>query len=189
MPWFRISICFMQFRGSFLNRTRFDPPSWGSSACLVVSLASVSLGACLRYLIAVVLAFMSLLVTQVHAQDVQNEDTLRACSVLSDALAKEVAAKVKGSGSCSQYCSRCGCKGGPGYRAPNGQCVSWAQLIKVCGPAPHNGCTRECQPVTKGCLGQVLGRAWLKDFAKGLGLTVSFVEPEKAPLIKPATTP
>ena len=129
----------------------------------------------MRYLVAVVLASL-LLVAHVQAQEVQNEDTLRACPVLSDALAKEVAAKVKGNGSCSQFCSGCGCKGGPGYRGPNGQCVNWAQLIKVCGPAPHDGCTRECQPVAKGCLGQVLGRAWLKDFAKGLGLTVSFVD-------------
>jgi hypothetical protein len=27
-------------------------------------------------------------------------------------------------------CDGCGCRGGPGYRLPNGSCVSWAQHEK-----------------------------------------------------------
>src|SRR6185503_3709942 len=27
----------------------------------------------------------------------------------------------------------CGCKGGPGYGAPNGRCVGWATIGRTCG--------------------------------------------------------
>jgi hypothetical protein len=27
----------------------------------------------------------------------------------------------------------CGTRGGPGYRGPDGHCVSWANIDKVCG--------------------------------------------------------
>ena len=30
----------------------------------------------------------------------------------------------------------CGDRGGPGYRGPNGQCVSWVSVGKVCGCPP-----------------------------------------------------
>jgi hypothetical protein len=30
----------------------------------------------------------------------------------------------------------CGERGGPGYRAPNGRCVEWAEIEKVCGNPP-----------------------------------------------------
>lgn len=40
-------------------------------------------------------------------------------------------------------CKGCGCKGGPGYRGPNGQCVGWAQLNKVCGTPPSTRCGAE----------------------------------------------
>ena len=30
----------------------------------------------------------------------------------------------------------CGSRGGPGYRGPNGKCVGWAQLNKVCRNPP-----------------------------------------------------
>ena len=41
------------------------------------------------------------------------------------------------------YCQGCGCKGGPGYRAPNGQCIGWKRLHKVCGTPPTTRCTAE----------------------------------------------
>ena len=37
----------------------------------------------------------------------------------------------------------CGSRGGPGYRGPNGKCVGWAQLHKVCGQPPTLNCTYE----------------------------------------------
>jgi hypothetical protein len=53
-------------------------------------------------------------------------------------------------------CHGCGCAGGPGYRAPppDGHCVGFKELDKVCGNppttrcvfenAPHTGENREC---------------------------------------------
>jgi hypothetical protein len=51
-------------------------------------------------------------------------------------------------------CSGCGCKGGPGYRGPDGKCVSFRNLARVCGHpattrcvfenAPGTGANREC---------------------------------------------
>jgi hypothetical protein len=32
----------------------------------------------------------------------------------------------------------CGDRGGPGYRAPDGHCVGWAELRRICGN-PLNG--------------------------------------------------
>lgn len=40
-------------------------------------------------------------------------------------------------------CEGCGCKGGPGYRKPNGDCVSWKQIFTVCGSPPSKCCTPE----------------------------------------------
>ena len=45
-------------------------------------------------------------------------------------------------------CRGCGCKGGPGYRAPNGRCVSFKRLEKVCGAYPHRRCAFENAPGT-----------------------------------------
>lgn len=41
------------------------------------------------------------------------------------------------------HCQGCGCKGGPGYRKPNGDCVSWKQIFTVCGSPPSTCCTPE----------------------------------------------
>jgi hypothetical protein len=41
------------------------------------------------------------------------------------------------------FCKGCGCKGGPGYRGPDGGCVGWAQLNKVCGTPPTTKCMPE----------------------------------------------
>ena len=40
-------------------------------------------------------------------------------------------------------CHGCGCKGGPGWRGQNGQCVSHANLTKDCGSPPSTRCTYE----------------------------------------------
>jgi len=37
----------------------------------------------------------------------------------------------------------CGSRGGPGFRGPNGKCVGWANLAKVCGTPPTTRCTNE----------------------------------------------
>ncbi len=45
-------------------------------------------------------------------------------------------------------CRGCGCKGGPGYRAPDGRCASFANLAAVCGTPPTTRCTFENAPGT-----------------------------------------
>ena len=40
-------------------------------------------------------------------------------------------------------CVGCGCRGGPGYRAPDGHCVGYLELAKVCGPDPEKVCSFE----------------------------------------------
>ena len=45
-------------------------------------------------------------------------------------------------------CKGCGCKGGPGYRGPDGRCVGFKQLGKVCGTPPETRCTFENAPGT-----------------------------------------
>ncbi len=47
-------------------------------------------------------------------------------------------------GSC--YCHGCGCKGGPGWRKPNGQCASRDELTEVCGKPPGTPCSYEGAP-------------------------------------------
>ena len=37
----------------------------------------------------------------------------------------------------------CGTRGGPGFRDPNGHCVGWSQLGRVCGSPPTQRCTVE----------------------------------------------
>ncbi|WP_245263420.1 hypothetical protein [Azorhizobium doebereinerae] len=45
-------------------------------------------------------------------------------------------------------CTGCGCKGGPGYRGPDGTCVGFKQLSQVCGDPPDRRCTFENAPGT-----------------------------------------
>jgi hypothetical protein len=40
-------------------------------------------------------------------------------------------------------CKGCGCKGGPGWRGPEGTCVSKAKLTDICGSPPGEPCTEE----------------------------------------------
>lgn len=37
----------------------------------------------------------------------------------------------------------CGDRGGPGYRGPDGKCLSWAALGRVCGTPPTTRCAYE----------------------------------------------
>lgn len=37
----------------------------------------------------------------------------------------------------------CGARGGPGYRGPDGKCLSWEALCRVCGSPPTTRCTPE----------------------------------------------
>jgi hypothetical protein len=37
----------------------------------------------------------------------------------------------------------CGERGGPGYRGPDGKCVGWAALSRVCGNPPTLRCSSE----------------------------------------------
>jgi hypothetical protein len=82
--------------------------------------------------------------------------------IRSGLLSRELA--KKSSRSCQERCCGCGCKGGPGYRGPRG-CVEWADLLSVCGDAPHADCKRECAAVVPACVGKAMGRAWLKALA------------------------
>lgn len=61
---------------------------------------------------------------------------LRIC-VLSFALASLVITEA------AARCNWCGCRGGPGYRAPNGKCVGHKALKRVCGDPPTLRCTYE----------------------------------------------
>jgi endonuclease YncB( thermonuclease family) len=42
-----------------------------------------------------------------------------------------------------QASATCGERGGPGYRGPDGHCVGWAALRRVCGVPPTKNCTPE----------------------------------------------
>jgi hypothetical protein len=39
--------------------------------------------------------------------------------------------------------AECGSRGGPGYRGPDGKCVGWANIGKVCGNPPTTNCRAE----------------------------------------------
>ncbi len=43
-------------------------------------------------------------------------------------------------------CEGCGCRGGPGYRGPDGRCVGYRQLRAVCGDPPTTRCRFENAP-------------------------------------------
>jgi hypothetical protein len=40
-------------------------------------------------------------------------------------------------------CKGCGCKGGAGWRGPDGVCVSKAKLAEICGSPAGTPCTQE----------------------------------------------
>jgi hypothetical protein len=129
-----------------------------------------------RWIAAIILLMISTLPGAAQAPG--DEDQRLVCPVISAELASSIAAHIKGGGRCMAPCRGCGCKGGPGYRAPDGRCPGYAQLIQTCGPPPHAKCKRECTPIVAGCLGRAAGRAWLRTFAAGLGLKVTFAPAE-----------
>ncbi len=43
-------------------------------------------------------------------------------------------------------CKGCGCKGGPGWRGPDGFCVSQSKLAAICGSPPGTHCKQEGAP-------------------------------------------
>jgi hypothetical protein len=52
-------------------------------------------------------------------------------------------ASGRGGGGRGGFCNFCGCKGGPGYRAPDGKCVGKRNITKVCGSPPTTRCKKE----------------------------------------------
>lgn len=48
-----------------------------------------------------------------------------------------------GGGGRGGFCNYCGCKGGPGYRAPDGKCVGKRNITKLCGSPPSTRCKFE----------------------------------------------
>jgi len=50
----------------------------------------------------------------------------------------------------NRTCHGCGCAGGPGYRGPDGHCVGYRALERICGTPPTEHCTFENAPGTGG---------------------------------------
>lgn len=73
------------------------------------------------------------------------------CLNITPEIAAKAAKLADGAGHCDVRCEGCGCKGGPGFRGPNGKCVGWKDLVSVCGAPPYSKCARECTPVVGGC--------------------------------------
>lgn len=48
-----------------------------------------------------------------------------------------------GGGGGGGSCNVCGCKGGPGYRAPDGRCVGHRNVKKICGVPATTRCKKE----------------------------------------------
>lgn len=48
-----------------------------------------------------------------------------------------------GRGGGGGFCNYCGCKGGPGWRAPDGKCVGHRNITKLCGSPPAQRCKKE----------------------------------------------
>lgn len=54
-------------------------------------------------------------------------------------------------------CKGCGCKGGPGWRGPDGFCVSQSKLAVVCGSPAGAPCKQEA--AERVCFGQEAARS------------------------------
>jgi hypothetical protein len=59
----------------------------------------------------------------------------------------------------------CGSRGGPAFRGPNGKCVGWKALDKVCGTPPTTHCTYEGGGL--GDTGQEKGSAFIAGMTGG----------------------
>ena len=68
---------------------------------------------------------------------------LLACVILAALLIDARSADARGRGGGGGFCNYCGCKGGPGYRAPDGKCVGKRNITKVCGSPPSTRCKFE----------------------------------------------
>ncbi|MEQ1695077.1 MAG: hypothetical protein ABL901_04475 [Hyphomicrobiaceae bacterium] len=55
---------------------------------------------------------------------------------------------------CQGFCKGCGCKRGPGFRKPDGDCATKSDIARgVCGEGPEYAkCKRECAPLLQGCV-------------------------------------
>ena len=67
---------------------------------------------------------------------------IAACAALAFVTLMTAAADARGRGG-GGFCNYCGCKGGPGYRAPDGKCVGKRNITKVCGSPPSTRCKFE----------------------------------------------
>lgn len=54
-------------------------------------------------------------------------------------------------------CKGCGCRGGPGWRGPDGYCVSQAKLAEVCGSPAGTPCKQEA--AARVCFGKQSAQA------------------------------
>lgn len=52
---------------------------------------------------------------------------------------------------CAAFCKGCGCRGGTGYRKPDGNCAGCEEFPTRCGPAPHSRCKFEGTPIDERC--------------------------------------
>ncbi len=86
----------------------------------------------MRIVIALVLALISL--------------SLLSPEPISQALAQD-----------SCRCKGCGCKGGPGWRGPDGSCVPQGKLADICGSPPGVPCKQE--GALRVCFGKEAARA------------------------------
>ncbi|MEX1059647.1 MAG: hypothetical protein WED13_01350 [Methyloceanibacter sp.] len=53
-------------------------------------------------------------------------------------------------------CKGCGCKGGPGWRGPDGFCVPQAKLAEICGSPAGTPCKQEA--AARVCFGKEAAR-------------------------------
>jgi hypothetical protein len=84
-----------------------------------------------------------LLVSPAAAQKQTLEELLKPYDAKTTPSSGAPPAVPLAAGSSLCRCTGCGCKGGPGWRGPNGQCVSHASLTKDCGSPPSARCTYE----------------------------------------------
>lgn len=68
---------------------------------------------------------------------------LTAGSLIAADTAEARGRRGGGGGGRGGFCNVCGCKGGPGYRAPDGKCVGRRNITKLCGSPPSKRCKRE----------------------------------------------
>ena len=72
--------------------------------------------------------FVGVLMAFAFAMAPAHADGGRLCPSMSKALVSKVVAWIKGKGQSKAFCTGCGCKGGPGFRDSEGNCVRWAEV-------------------------------------------------------------